>query len=219
MLLVSHKGQIVHRKAYGARALTPRREAMTVDTIFDAASLTKVVATTPAVMKLFEEGKLRLNDRVTQYLPEFQGGTSEITVRQLLTHFSGLRPDLDLQPAWSGYETGIKLALIDKPVARPGERFAYSDINFVLLGEIVRRLSGKPLAEYAWEVVFQPLGMTDTRFQPPVSLRPRIAPTELLAEGSLCEAWYTTPRRATWAAWPDTPECSPQRTTWRALPK
>ncbi len=181
VLLVSHNGQVVYRKAYGARSLTPRREAMTVDTIFDAASLTKVVATTPAVMKLFEEGKLRLNDRVTQYLPEFQGGTSEITVRQLLTHFSGLRPDLDLQPPWSGYETGIKLALIDKPVARPGERFAYSDINFILLGEIVRRLAGKPLAEYAWEVVFQPLGMTDTTFQPPLSLRPRIAPTELLA--------------------------------------
>jgi uncharacterized protein YbbC (DUF1343 family) len=181
VLLVSHKGQVVHRKAYGARSLTPRREAMTVDTIFDAASLTKVVATTPALMKLFEEGKLRLNDRVTQYLPEFQGGTSEITVRQLLTHFSGLRPDLDLQPPWSGYETGIKLALIDKPAARPGERFAYSDINFILLGEIVRKLSGKPLSEYAWEVVFRPLGMTDTMFQPPLSLRPRIAPTEILA--------------------------------------
>jgi uncharacterized protein YbbC (DUF1343 family)/CubicO group peptidase (beta-lactamase class C family) len=181
VLLVSHKGQIVHRKAYGARSLTPRREAMTVDTIFDAASLTKVVATTPALMKLFEEGKLRLNDRVTQYLPEFQGGTSEITVRQLLTHFSGLRPDLDLQPPWSGYETGIKLALIDKPAARPGERFTYSDINFILLGEIVHRLSGKPLPEYAWEVVFKPLGMTNTTFRPPLSLRPRIAPTEILA--------------------------------------
>jgi Beta-lactamase class C and other penicillin binding proteins len=108
VLLVSHQGQVVHRKAYGARALTPRREAMTVDTIFDVASLTKVVATTPAVMKLFEEGKLRLNDRVTQYLPEFQGGTSEITVRQLLTHFSGLRPDLDLQPPWSGYKRGSR---------------------------------------------------------------------------------------------------------------
>ena len=181
VLLVSHKGQVVHRKAYGARALTPRREAMTVDTIFDVASLTKVVATTPALMKLFEEGKLRLNDRVTQYLPEFQGGSSEITVRQLLTHFSGLRPDLDLQPPWSGYETGIEKALIDKPAALPGERFTYSDINFILLGEIVRRLAGKPLPEYAADVVFKPLGMTDTMFQPPASLLPRIAPTEVLA--------------------------------------
>ena len=180
VLVVGHKGQIVHRKAYGLRSVAPQREPMTLDTIFDIASLTKVVATTPAVMKLFEQGKLRLNDRVTQYLPEFQGGKSEITVRHLLTHFSGLRPDLDLEPPWSGYETGIRLALNDKPVAAPGERFIYSDINFVLLGEIVRRLAGENLDEYAARVVFRPLGMTHTQFRPPPALRPRIAPTELL---------------------------------------
>jgi len=180
VLLVSHQGRVVHRKAYGLRSVTPRREPMTLDTIFDAASLTKVVATTPAIMKLFEEGKLRLNDRVTQYLPEFQRGKSDITVRNLLTHFSGLRPDLDLAPPWSGYQTGIQKALIDAPVAEPGERFLYSDINFILLGEIVRKLSGRSLPEYAKEVVFTPLGMKDTMFRPPASLRPRIAPTELL---------------------------------------
>lgn len=180
VLLVSHKGQIVHRKAYGFRSVAPKREPMTVDTIFDIASLTKVVATVPAVMKLFEEGKLRLSDRVTQYLPEFQGGKSDITVRHLLTHFSGLRPDLDLDPPWSGYETGIRLALNDKPVAAPGERFIYSDINFVLLGEIVRRLAREDLAEYAARVVFRPLGMRETQFRPPAGLRVRIAPTEML---------------------------------------
>ena len=178
VLLVSHQGRIVHRKAYGLRSITPRREPMTLDTIFDAASLTKVVATTPAIMKLVEEGKLRLNDRVTQYLPEFQGGASEITVRNLLTHFSGLRPDVDLEPPWSGYDTGIQKALLDKPIASPGERFVYSDINFILLGEIVRRLSGKPLADYAAEIVFKPLGMKDTMFLPPAALLSRIAPTE-----------------------------------------
>jgi uncharacterized protein YbbC (DUF1343 family)/CubicO group peptidase (beta-lactamase class C family) len=180
VLLVGHQGKVVYRKAYGSRALTPRREAMTLNTIFDAASLTKVVATTPALMKLFEQGKLRLNDRVTQYLPEFQGGSSEITVRNLLTHFSGMRPDLDLQPAWSGYETGIRLALADKPVAPPGARFIYSDINFILLGEIVRRVSGQRLPDFAREKVFAPLGMKDSMFQPPARLRPRIAPTELV---------------------------------------
>lgn len=180
VLLVSHEGKIVHRKAYGYRSLTPRKEKMTLNTIFDAASLTKVVATTSAVMKLFEDGKLRLNDRVTVYLPEFQGGKSNITVRDLLTHFSGLRPDVDLKPEWSGYETGIRLALTDKPVAAAGTRFIYSDINFILLGEIVRRLSGKPLPEYAAEHVFRPLGMKDTMFQPPARLRPRIAPTETI---------------------------------------
>jgi uncharacterized protein YbbC (DUF1343 family)/CubicO group peptidase (beta-lactamase class C family) len=153
---------------------------MTADTIFDCASLTKVVATTSALMKLFDQGKLRLNDRVTEYLPEFQGGKSDITIRNLMTHFSGLRPDLDLDPAWSGYETGIHRALVDKPAGPPGARFVYSDINFILLGEIARRLSGETLPDYARETVFEPLGMRDTMFQPPASLRSRIAPTEML---------------------------------------
>ncbi len=181
VLVVGHRGRIVHRKAYGRRALVPSPEPMTLDTIFDAASLTKVVATSSAVMKLFEQGRVRLNDRVTEYLPEFQGGKSEITVRHLLTHFSGLRPDLDLEPAWSGYETGIGKALVDKPVAAPGERFLYSDINFILLGEIVRRRSGESLPEFVRRTVFGPLGMKETMFQPPESLRGRIAPTEVPA--------------------------------------
>ncbi|MCC7174071.1 MAG: DUF1343 domain-containing protein [Bryobacterales bacterium] len=186
--LIWHKGQALHRKAYGHRALTPKREPMTLDTIFDVASLTKVVATAPAIMRLAEQGKLRLNDRVTQHLPEFQGGKSEITIRNLLTHFSGLRPDLDLEPAWSGYETGIRLALADKPVAAPGERFIYSDINYILLGEVVRRVSGRPLNEYAAEVVFKPLGMRWTTFQPPAGWRPRIAPTEGILRGVVHDA-------------------------------
>lgn len=180
VLLVGHKGRVVHEKAYGSRALEPRKEPMTLDTIFDAASLTKVVATTPAIMKLFEQGKIRLNDPVTAYLPDFQGGSSGITVRHLLTHYSGLRPDVDLKPEWSGYETGIGLALIDKPRAAPGERFIYSDINFVLLAEIVRRITGETVADYVRKEVWEPLGMRETMFQPPAPLRPRIAPTERL---------------------------------------
>jgi len=179
VLLIGHDGQVVYRKAYGERALIPAREAMTVDTIFDAASLTKVIATTSAIMKLFDQGKIRLNDPVTNYLPEFQGGRSEITIRNLMTHFSGLRPDLDLQPVWSGYDTGIHRALIDKPVRGPGLRFVYSDINFELLGEIVHRLSGQTLADFARENIFEPLGMRETMFQPPAALKPRIAPTEI----------------------------------------
>jgi len=175
---IGQGGKILHRKAYGSRALVPAKEPMTLDTVFDAASLTKVVATTASMMKLVETGKVRLNDRVTVYLPQFQGGKSEITVRMLLTHFSGMRPDVDLVPEWAGYETGIQKALIDKPVAAPGERFIYSDINFVLLGDIVRRVTGKPLDQFAREEVFLPLGMTETQFNPPASLRSRIAPTE-----------------------------------------
>jgi CubicO group peptidase (beta-lactamase class C family) len=187
VLLVGHDGNIVHFKAYGQRALVPSREAMTVDTIFDLASLTKVVATTPAIMKLFEQGKIRLIDPVTVYLPEFQGGRSDITVRDLLTHFSGLRPDLDVEPAWSGYDTGIRKALIDKPTYPPGERFIYSDINFELLGEIVRRVSGETLDKFVREQVYQPLGMRDTMYLPPSSLRPRIAPTEV--DATMGEPW------------------------------
>lgn len=180
VLHVGRAGRVLHRKAYGARALEPAREAMTADTIFDAASLTKVVATATAVMQLFEQGRIRLNDPVTEYLPEFQGGRSAITVRHLLTHFSGLRPDLDLTPAWSGYETGVAKALADKPVAEPGQRFLYSDINYILLGEIVRRVSGEALDVYTRRHVFEPLRMRDTGFLPAHELRRRIAPTEKL---------------------------------------
>jgi len=179
VLIVGHDGKIVHRKAYGARALVPAREAATLDTIYDVASLTKVVATTPAIMRLYEQGKIRLDDPVTAYLPEFQGGKSTITIRNLMTHFSGLRPDLDIDPAWSGYDTGIRMALIDKPASPPGQSFVYSDINFELLGEIVRRVSGKPLDQFAREEIFTPLGMNDTTFKPAASLIARIAPTEV----------------------------------------
>jgi uncharacterized protein YbbC (DUF1343 family)/CubicO group peptidase (beta-lactamase class C family) len=178
VLMVGHRGAILYLKACGSRALVQRREAMTIDTIFDAASLTKVIATTPAVMRLFEKGRLRLNDRVIQYLPEFQGGKSDITVRDLLTHFSGLPPDLELEPSWSGYETGIRMALAAKPVAPPGTNFLYSDINFVLLGEIVRRLAETSLPDFVRAEVFAPLGMHESMFLPPQRLRSRIAPTE-----------------------------------------
>ena len=178
VVVVGNESRILHRRAYGYRSLAPRREPMTPDTIFDCASLTKVLATTSAIMLLVEEGKVRLNDKVTDYLPGFAGGSSPITVRQLLTHFSGLRPDLDLKPVWSGYETGVKLALAEKPTAAPGSRFIYSDINFILLGEIVHKVSGRTLPEFTRQRVFQPLKMTNTRFNPPAALRRRIAPTE-----------------------------------------
>src|ERR1035441_7402541 len=178
VLLIGHNGQIVHRKAYGKRAQVPTPEPMTVDTIFDLASLTKVVATTSSLMKLFEEGKFRLNDRVTQYMPEFQDGKSDLTIRTLFPHFSGMPPDLILNPPWSGYQTGIHKAMIEKPNAPPGVHFVYSDINFILLGELVHRLSGQMLSDYAREHIFLPLGMRETMFQPPASLDPRIAPTE-----------------------------------------
>lgn len=179
VLIVGHDGKILHRKAYGSRALVPKREAMTLDTIFDLASLTKVIATTSGAMKIFEDGKLRLSDKVTDYLPEFQGGKSDITIRELMTHFSGFKPDFDLDPPFQGYEAGIHRALIEKPQNPPGVRFVYSDTNFILMGEIVHRKSGRMLDAFVHDEVFKPLGMDDTQFNPPAPLRARIAPTEI----------------------------------------
>jgi len=179
VLLIGHNGQIIYRKAYGSRALEPRREPMTIDTIFDLASLTKVVATTPAVMQLVEQGKIRLNDPVSKYLPEFAAnGKEDITVRQLLTHYSGLAPDLDLKTPWVGKETADRMAYDEVPQQTPGSKFSYSDINFIVLGALVERISGETLDAYCARHIFAPLKMTHTRFLPPASWRIKIAPTQ-----------------------------------------
>jgi uncharacterized protein YbbC (DUF1343 family)/CubicO group peptidase (beta-lactamase class C family) len=179
VLVVGHDGKIVYRKAYGARSLEPRRELMTVDTIFDMASLTKVVATTTAVMQLVELGKVRLNDPVAKYLPDFaQNGKEDITIRQLLTHYSGLAPDIELTPAFDSKESAFRLAFTETPTQAPGSGFIYSDTNFIMLGALVEKMSGETLDVYTARHVFQPLKMTHTRFLPPAAWKPRIAPTE-----------------------------------------
>lgn len=179
VVLVARKGKVVYRKAFGHRSLAPSQEAMTVDTVFDVASLTKVMATAPSVMILVEEGKVSLTDPVSEYLPRFgRHGKDSITVLQLLTHYSGLRPDLDLDKLWEGYETALEKAFQEEPVAPPGEEFIYSDINYVVLAELVREVSGKQLHTFAFERIFEPLGMTRTGFMPPEELYPQIAPTE-----------------------------------------
>jgi uncharacterized protein YbbC (DUF1343 family)/CubicO group peptidase (beta-lactamase class C family) len=159
----------------GQRALDPAKEAMTEDTVFDAASLTKVMATLPSVMLLMEQGKIELGAEARRYLPEMRPG---ITIRHLLTHTSGLRPGIPKEPVWSGYDKGIKLAVETEPDGPPDRFFRYSDINFILLGEIVRRVSGVGLNEFAAKNVFAPLKMDATRFLPPEDWKPRIAPTE-----------------------------------------
>jgi uncharacterized protein YbbC (DUF1343 family)/CubicO group peptidase (beta-lactamase class C family) len=179
VVLIGRGDETLYEAAFGNRALEPSVEPMTPDTIFDMASLTKILATTTSVMMLVENGKIRLNDRVASFIPGFERyGKGNITIRDLMTHTSGLRPDLDLGDAWTGSDTAIQLAIDEVPTAAPGERFVYSDINYILLGEIVGRVSGKPLNEFARERIFVPLGMTDTMFLPPASLRPRIAPTQ-----------------------------------------
>ncbi len=179
VVLVGRGDRILYQKAIGNRALVPAAEPMTLDTVFDLASLTKVVATTTSVMMLVEQGRIRLNDRVSSYIPGFERyGKGDITIRHLLTHVSGLRPDVDLADPWMGYETAIALAVDEVPTSRPGERFVYSDINFFLLGDVVQRVSGLPLDRFAHEHIFDPLGMKDTMFNPPASLVSRVAPTE-----------------------------------------
>ncbi|HXA10447.1 MAG TPA: serine hydrolase domain-containing protein, partial [Chthoniobacterales bacterium] len=111
VLIVGHEGRVVYRKAYGNRAIDPRREAMTLTTVFDCASLTKVISTTTAMMQLWERGKFRMADPVAKYLPEFaQNGKQDITIRQLMIHYSGLAPDLDLTKPFAGKEAGYRMA-------------------------------------------------------------------------------------------------------------
>ena len=186
VVLIGRGNQTMFEKSYGFRATVPSQEPMTLDTVFDVASLTKVVATTTAVMTLIEQGRVRLNDPVASFVPGFDRyGKGGITVRHLLTHVSGLRPDVDLHP-WTGYDAAIALAVDEVPTAAPGDQFVYSDINFFLLGDIVTRVTGQSLDAYLRRTVFEPLGMRDTGFLPAASLRPRIAPTERCADQ---DAW------------------------------
>jgi uncharacterized protein YbbC (DUF1343 family)/CubicO group peptidase (beta-lactamase class C family) len=179
VVLVGHNARVVYRRAFGQRVFRTKLEPMTPETIFDLASLTKVVATTPCVMRLLEEGKIRLNDPVARYLPEFsQNGKEDVTIRQLLTHFSGLPPDLDLAESWSGRSEGLRRAFKSQLQYPPGSQFLYSDINFIVLGALVERVSGKPLEQFVEEEVFRPLGMERTRFLPPKEWLPEIAPTQ-----------------------------------------
>lgn len=182
---IEHEGTAVV-KATGWRAIEPAVETMTEDTIFDLASLTKVVATTTAIMQLAEQGRLDLEAPVARYLPEFTGGGREkVKVRWLLTHCSGLPPGIGYDAArpWAGYEQGIVRACRERLRSEPGTAFVYSDVNFILLGEIVRRVSGQWLDAYTREHIFEPLGMHDTGFCPDASLIPRIAPTEWGSDG------------------------------------
>lgn len=179
VLLVGHNGRIVYRKAFGSRSLEPAREPMTVDTIFDLASLTKCIATTTSIMKLIQDGRLRLNDPVSAYLPDFaQNGKQDITIRELMTHYSGLAPDLDLHSPWQGRDTAYAMAMQQTPQNPPGSRFVYSDINFEVLGFLVEKITGMPLNEFAAKNVFEPLGMHHTRYLPPADWKPLIAPTQ-----------------------------------------
>ncbi|HEY2951363.1 MAG TPA: exo-beta-N-acetylmuramidase NamZ domain-containing protein [Verrucomicrobiae bacterium] len=185
VLWIERHGQSYH-KAYGHRALVPKEEPMTEDTIFDAASLTKVIATAPAAMLMIERGKLNLEDKVRDHLPEFRSdGKDEITIRHLMTHTSGLRSGLGGSPPWSGYHSAIQLASAERTNGAPGTVFRYSDINYIVLCEVVQRVSGEKFEELVQREFYQPLKMRDTGYFPSTNDLARIAPTEQTGEGML----------------------------------
>lgn len=188
---IGHDGRIVYRHAFGNRTLLPSPSPMTLSTRFDLASLTKVIATTPAIMQLFQQGRIRLDDPVQNYWPAFgENGKQDITVRELLTHYSGLPPDLPLDQPWEGYDHAMDLIVATQPFIPPGTRFVYSDINFETLGELVRRISGQPLDVYCQQHIFRPLGMTHTLFNPPASLQSEMAPTQPTDQKNELTPWY-----------------------------
>jgi uncharacterized protein YbbC (DUF1343 family)/CubicO group peptidase (beta-lactamase class C family) len=180
VLWFEHRGVSYH-KAFGNRAVVPSIEPMTEDTIFDAASLTKVVACTPAVMLLIERGKVKLDEPVSTYIPEFTGGGKEkVTIRQLMTHTSGLRPDIETRTDWHGQETAVQKACEEKLQSAPGTVFRYSDINYFMLGAVVQRVSGQKLEEFVAKEIYEPLNMRDSGYLPAKAKLPRIAPTEVV---------------------------------------
>ncbi len=177
--LVARHGRIVLHEAVGKASLRPTVREMTRETIFDLASVTKVVATLPAVMILLERGSLRLDDAVTRFMPEFgKAGKEEVLIRHLLTHTAGLAPFGFLYRCCGSREK-ILARICEYPLENPvGAVEVYSDLGLIILGEIVGRVSGQPLDVFARQEIFAPLGMADTMYRPPAELQERIAATE-----------------------------------------
>jgi uncharacterized protein YbbC (DUF1343 family) len=181
VVLVGRGDDVLFQRAYGSRRLVPNQAPMTLDTIFDIASLTKPMGTTIAVMALVERGLISLDAPIGRYLKEFREKQfEEITVRRLLTHSAGLGGYPPNSAVASGMPTAVRAIArlpLDYP---PGSGFQYSDTGFILLGEVVRRVSGTPLDRYLDRLLFRPLSLTDTTFQPRASAMSRVAPTEFV---------------------------------------
>jgi uncharacterized protein YbbC (DUF1343 family)/CubicO group peptidase (beta-lactamase class C family) len=179
VVCVGRRGKIVMLKAYGKKQLQPSELPMTIDTVFDMASITKPVATATSVMLLLERGQLKLGQRVSSIIPEFAANEKDqITIFDLLTHQSGLLPDNAVGDYENGREAAIQKICDLKLQAPTGTRFIYSDVNFILLGEIIRRLSGQSVHEFSQANIYWPLGMKETGYLPSDALKARAAPTE-----------------------------------------
>ncbi|MBU6309929.1 MAG: DUF1343 domain-containing protein [Planctomycetes bacterium] len=179
VVCIGRREGIAMLKAYGRRAVRPAEEPMTTDTVFDLASLTKPVATATAIMRLVEDGKLRLSDPIATHIPEFAaGGKEKLTVHDLLTHQSGLIADNPIGDYADGPATAFERIWNLTPLHPAATKFIYSDVNFIVLGQLVERLSGQSVAAFAKRHTFEPLGMAETGYQPAEPLRARTAPTE-----------------------------------------
>jgi CubicO group peptidase (beta-lactamase class C family) len=179
VVLVVRQGKIAFRRAYGLRSKQPAEVRMTADTVFDLASLTKPLATATSILLLIEQGKLGLTDRVTRHLPAFaQNGKDKITLEQLLLHTSGLIADNPVSDYKDGRKKALERICQLKPITEPGTKFRYSDVNFIVLGELVERVSGLALDAFARKYVFEPLGLRETTFKPGKELAERAAPTQ-----------------------------------------
>lgn len=179
VVLVGHRGRIVWLKSYGSRQVKPDAVPMTTDTVFDLASLTKPIATATSIMLLIEDGLVELDAPAARYIPEFGNtGKEVITIRQLLTHQSGLLPDNSIKDYENGRVDAFRRIHELNLRAEPGTRFMYSDVGFIVLGEIVERVSGTSLDAFAKDRIFKPLGMSETGFNPPADLKQRAAPTQ-----------------------------------------
>ena len=179
VVMIGRREGIAFRRAYGFRQLQPEKVDMTVDTVFDLASLTKPIATATSVMALIQQGKLDANATVATYLPEFaQNGKESITIRHLLTHTGGLIADNSMSDYVDGVDEAFARIYGLKPTAAPGESFTYSDVGFIVLGQVVKAVSGKDVDAFSRDHIFEPLHMTETGYLPNDDLKARAAVTE-----------------------------------------
>ena len=184
VILIGDAEHVYYRQAFGQRAIVPLPEPMTLDTEFDLASLTKVIATTTAIMQLVESGRLHLDAPVAYYWPAFAAnGKQTVTVRQLLAHTSGLRPDLRALPHEPGQPAVLRAIAAEPLLSAPGTKVIYSDLNFIVLGELVQRVTHQSLDAYCRAHIFKPLAMRDTTFLPGAKLTALSAPTTADASG------------------------------------
>ena len=184
VLLVQMNGKIIHEKAYGNYTYDPASGNISLHSMFDLASCTKVVATTTAAMICFDRGLFKLDDKVSEYLPQFaKNGKKNITIRNLLAHDSGLPPDIKSYKIYNPNENKtyeiMNEIFNDSLLYLTGTKSVYSDLNFIILGKIIEKVTGTSLDKFCQKNIFKPLKMNSTMFNPPASLMNRIVPTEI----------------------------------------